>query len=343
MRAEGRSLLERLGRVLPDTARAVASFRHRLRWGRRSEPRGLDDAELTFADAAGFEVRQLELSIRDLVDTLFSGEYHSVFRGQGLEFSHLREYVHGDDIRAIDWNVTARRGHPYIKQFVEERELTVMLVVDVSASKDFGTGERANAEMAMELAAVLALCATRNNDRVGLLLVSDEVEKFIPPGSGRRHALRVLLELHAVQPKGRGTQLGRGLDFLARVSHNRAIVFLISDFILNEDELRDLAEVAMGVSLRHDLVPVHLLDSRAEELPELGMVALVDPESGRRVVVDSADPLFRDAYRATVAGAREEIASLFRDLRVDSIEVDTSKSYVPALLSYFHRRERLNI
>jgi uncharacterized protein (DUF58 family) len=339
MRGEARGLAGRLGEALPGVARAYDAVRDRLRRARHRA--GPTDAETSLADAAALEVRQLELSVRDLVDTLFSGEYHSVFRGQGLEFSHLREYMHGDDVRAIDWNVTARRGHPYIKQFMEERELTVMLVVDVSASKDFGTGPRANAELAMELAAVLALCATRNNDRVGLLLVSDEVEKFIPPGSGRRHALRLLMELHGFRPSGRGTKLGRGLDYLARVTRSRAVVFLISDFILEPEDLRDLREVGMGISLRHDLVPIHLLDPGAEELPELGMLALVDPETGKRMVVDAGDPRFRDAYAAAVLTSRREIAGLFRDCRVDSIEVDTRKSYVPALLDFFRRRERL--
>lgn len=336
-------LLQRLGDVLPGTARALEAFRHRLGWGGKAAGDDLPEPEFRFSDAAALDVRQLELSIRDLVDTLFSGEYHSVFRGQGLEFSHLREYTHGDDVRAINWGVTARRGHPYIKQFVEERELSVILAVDVSASEDFGTGGHANAELAMELAAVLALCAIRNNDRVGLLLISDGVELFVPPGSGRRHALRLLLELHAFRPKGRETKLGRGLDFLARVSHHRSIVFLISDFILDQNELQDLRTTGMGVSLRHDLVPVHLVDPWAEEIPELGMIALVDPESGRRTVVDAGDVKFLSAYRHDAADARREIALLFRDLRLDSIEVDTRSSYVPALLNFFHRRERLNI
>jgi uncharacterized protein (DUF58 family) len=341
MRGEVQRLLRRLGAALPDTVRAFGAVRPRLRWGREERPGS--GPEVSLADAAALEVRQLELSTRELVDTLFSGEYHSVFRGQGLEFSHLREYVYGDDVRAIDWNVTARRGHPYIKQFVEERELTVLLVVDVSASKDFGTGARANAELALELAAVLALCAVRNNDRVGLLLVSDDVEKFVPPGSGRRHALRTLLELHAFQPRGRGTRLGRGLEYLAHVVRNRSIVFLVSDFILNPTELGELRQAGMAVALRHDLIPVHLLDARAETLPELGMVALVDPESGRRVVVDADDPGFRDAYRAAVAASRQQVTSLFQELRVEPIEVDTGQSYVPALLEFFRRRERLSI
>ena len=335
--------LKKLGDLLPVTARLYQAFRSRLgRDGAAPGEEG-DAPEFQFSDAAALEVRQLELSIRDLVDTLFSGEYHSVFRGQGLEFSHLREYTHGDDVGAINWGVTARRGHPYIKQFVEERELSVILAVDVSASEDFGTGARANAELAMELAAVLAMCAVRNNDRVGLLLISDGVELYVPPGSGRRHALRLLLGLHSFRSGGRRTRLGSGLEYLARVSHHRSIVFLISDFILDADELRELREAGAGISLRHDLVPVRLVDPWAESIPDLGMVALVDPESGRRTVVDAGDPRFLAAYRRDAAEARDEVSAVFRDLRLDSIEVDTRSSYVPALLGFFHRRERMNL
>ena len=339
MRGGSEGLLQRIRNLLPDTARAVGAFRGLLR-GARLES-GWEGPEETVPDELALDVRQLELHVRYLVDSLFSGEYHSVFRGQGLEFSSLREYQPGDDVRAIDWKVTARRGHPYVKQFVEERELNALLVVDMSASEEFGTGERPNAEIALELAAVLALSATRNNDRVGLLLVTDEVEFFLPPSSGRRHALRLLLELHAFRPKRRGTKPSKALDFIARVIPHRAIIFLISDFILDAAELRELAETGRGMALRHDLVPIRLRDSRADDLPDLGMVALLDPETGKRVVVNAGDAAFRDSYRADTARARAEVSSLFRELHADIIEVDTSESYIPPLLKFFGRRERM--
>ncbi|MBI4521570.1 MAG: DUF58 domain-containing protein [Gemmatimonadetes bacterium] len=293
-----------------------------------------------FSDAAALQIRQLELQIRGLVDSLFSGEYQSVFRGQGLELSHLREYEVGDDVRAIDWNVTARRGQPYVKQFVEERELTAVLVVDVSGSKDFGTGARANAEIALELAAVLALSANRNNDRVALLLVTDEVELFIPPGTGRSHALRLLLKLLTHRPQGRGTKPSKGLDFVARVCRPRSILFLISDFILDASELEALSEVSRTVALRHDLIPIRLVDSRADELPDVGMVALLDPETGERRVVDAGNATLRESYRSAVAAARDQVSALFRELSLDVIEVDTKESYIPPLMRFFFRRER---
>jgi len=329
-----------IARFIPGVARAVAGIGKLARGAGSEIQLEAPNPEQFFSDAAALHIRQLELQIRGLVDSLFGGEYQSVFRGQGLEFSHLREYEVGDDVRAIDWNVTARRGHPYVKQFVEERELTAVLVVDVSGSKDFGTGARANAEIALELAAVLALSANRNNDRVALLLVTDEVELFIPPGTGRSHSLRLLLTLLTFRPKRRGTKPSKGLDFVARVCRPRSILFLISDFVLDASELKALSEVAPIVQLRHDLIPVRLVDSRSEELPDVGMVALLDPETGERRVVDAGDAAFRDSYRSDVARARDQVSALFRGLSLDIIEVDTKESYIPPLMRFFFRRER---
>ncbi|MEX0911983.1 MAG: DUF58 domain-containing protein [Gemmatimonadota bacterium] len=333
MGVESASLRQRLGRLVPDTARAVAAFRSAFGGAASGQ-------ELTDPHEFALHVRKLELHTRHLVDTLFSGEYQSVFRGQGLEFSHIREYQHGDDVRSIDWNVTARRGEPYVKQFVEERELAVMLVVDMSASEEFGTGQGANRDVALELAAVLALSAARNNDQVGLVIVTDEVELYIPPGSGRRHALRLLLELRGFTPRSRGTKLSVALDFISRICKHRTIVFLISDFLLDSEEVGALRAVGGGVSDRHDLVAIRLTDSSTGELPEVGMIALVDPERGQRLLVDAGDASLRANFRSDEADARKEVSTLLRDLSVDKIEVDPHESYIEPLLAFFHRRER---
>ena len=308
------------------------------------------------------QVRLIELRTRGWVNTLFSGEYHSVFKGQGMEFAEVREYQHGDDVRTIDWNVTARMGHPYIKKHVEERELTVMLLVDLSGSEQFGTRGRLKAELAAELAAVLALSAIRNNDRVGLLIFSDHVEHVVPPKKGRRHVLRLIRDLLAFRPTGRGTDLADALDYAGRMLPHRSILFVLSDFLIPADEhagdgtdsdggtagAHELAEGAFPafsrtlklVSNRHDVVAIRLVDALEETIPDAGVLVLTDPETGREVAVDTGRERVRGRYDARTGAADRAIRSLFRRLAVDEIEVRTDRSYVGPLMQFFRARER---
>lgn len=290
------------------------------------------------------QVRQIELRTRGLVNSIFGGEYQSVFRGQGMEFSEVREYEPGDDVRNIDWNVTARTGHPYVKKHVEERELTVLLLVDLSGSEQFGTRQRFKAELAAELAAVLALSAIRNNDRVGLLIFSDHVEHVVPPRKGRRHALRLIRDLLAFRPSGRGTDAAGALDFAARVLPHRGIIFLLSDFAPGADTSADTRthweKTLRLVSRRHDVVAVTISDPAELQLPNVGMVAVEDPESGELAFVDTSGDGVRQVFGAALARERIETRRLFRRLGIDEIEVRTDVPYVRPLLAFFHRRER---
>ena len=294
-----------------------------------------------FSKEIAAQARRIELRTRGLVESLFSGEYHSVFKGRGLEFSDVREYQPGDDVRAIDWNVTARRGHPFVKEFVEERELTALLVVDLSASKEFGTGDKDNATIAIEIAAILALAAAGNNDRVGLVLITDQIELFVPPDSGRRHVLRLIMELLACRPNGKGTRLSLGLEYALRMLHHRAVIFLVSDFLTDSSIDPEFGHAARRLSRDHDLVPIRLTDMGEEMLPEIGLVALFDPETGQRHVVDTSSSGTREAYAEQKEAQRMLMTSFFRELRLDIIEVRTEDDYVPALINFFRRRERL--
>ncbi|MGK7311376.1 MAG: DUF58 domain-containing protein [Candidatus Longimicrobiales bacterium M2_2A_002] len=290
------------------------------------------------------QVRLIELRTRGWVNTLFSGEYHSVFKGQGMEFAEVREYQHGDDVRTIDWNVTARMGHPYIKKHVEERELTVMLMVDLSGSEQFGTRGRLKAELAAELAAVLALSAIRNNDRVGLLIFSDHVEHVVPPKKGRRHVLRLIRDLLAFRPTGRGTDLADALDYAGRMLPHRSILFVLSDFLVPSEPADDtftaFSRTLKLVSSRHDVVAIRLVDAVEETLPDAGLLVLTDPETGREVTVDTGRARVRDRYDARAGAADQAVRSLFRRLAVDEIEVRTDRSYVGPLMQFFRARER---
>ncbi len=292
------------------------------------------------------QVRLIELRTRGWVESLFGGEYHSVFKGQGMEFAEVREYQPGDEVRAIDWNVTARMGHPYVKRYVEERELTVLLAVDLSGSKQFGTRGRFKAELAAEIAAVLALSAVRNNDRVGLLVFTDRVEHFVPPRKGRRHVLRLIRDVLAFRPQGKGTDLAAALDYAARVLPHRAIVFVLSDFLVggDGDEIRRRQEAFERtlriVSGRHDVVAVSITDHAEEALPDAGILVMVDPETGAQHVVDTSRTVVRAAYSARRAAGREAMRRTFRRLGVDEIAVRTDASYITPLLGFFRRRER---
>ena len=243
-------------------------------------------------------VRHIEIRTRHLVNDSFAGEYHAIFKGRGMEFDEVREYQPGDDVRTIDWNVTARMGHPFVKRYVEERELTVMLAFDASASGSFGTKDRFKRELAAELGAVLAFSAITNNDKVGLLAFTDEIELHIPPRKGRRHVLRLIRDLLAFEPHGRGTDIVGGLDRLNHTLKRRAIVFLVSDMLQSdEDGPTDALERALlATNRRHDLVAVTIADPRETAWPDVGLVSLEDAESGARMWVDSASPAWREAF-----------------------------------------------
>jgi len=280
------------------------------------------------------QVRLVELRTRGLVNALFTGEYHSVFKGQGMEFAEVREYSDGDEVRAIDWNVTARMGHPFVKRFVEERELTVMLAVDHSGSERFGTVQRFKSELATEIGAVLAMSAIRNNDRVGALLFTDRVEHVVPPGKGRRHVLRLIRDVLVHEPEGQGTDIPAAIDYLAKMLPNRAIIFLISDFVATglERPLKILAQ-------RHDVVAVTITDPRERELPDIGLARFTDPETGAVVDVDTGNPVVRRKYAEQMQAEVESRTQLLRRLAIDEVAVRTDQRYVDPLLRFFRLRE----
>ncbi len=294
------------------------------------------------------QVRRIELSTRGLVNSIFGGEYHSVFRGQGMEFSEVREYQAGDDVRNIEWNVTARTGHPFVKKHVEERELTVLLLVDLSGSEQFGTRERFKSERVAEIAAVLALSAVRNNDRVGLLIFSDHIEHVVPPKKGKRHVLRLIRDVLAFQAQGKGTDLAGALDYAARLLRHRAVIFLLSDFALlyPPEQGPESATFARWektlrlVSRRHDVVAVNVRDEAERSLQKLGLVVLRDPETGEEVAIDTDRADLRKRYEVFLGHERAALTRSFRRVGVDEIEVRTDGSFVGPLLAFFRRRER---
>jgi uncharacterized protein (DUF58 family) len=281
------------------------------------------------------KVRRIEIATRGLVNDVFSGEYHSVFKGRGMSFAEVREYRYGDDIRSIDWNVTARTGDPFVKVFDGERELTVMLVVDASGSGDFGSRDRMKTELATEICAALAFSAIKNNDKVGLIIFTDRVEKFVPPRKGRRHVLRVLRELLYFRPEGRGTNIAQALEYLTRVITRRAVVFLVSDF-LDAGYQRPLSVAAR----RHDVVAIQIADAREQALPAIGLVELQDAETGEQVVVNTSDKAFQTAFAKDVERLRDERQRTFRRTKVDVIPIETGQSYVEPLMRFFKDRAR---
>ena len=280
-------------------------------------------------------VKRIEIRVRRRVDELTGGAYHSVFKGRGIEFDEVREYQPGDDVRAIDWNVTARQGHPYLKKFVEERELTVLLAVDISASQDFGSAGQRKQELAAELAALLAFSAIRNHDRAGLLLFSDQDELYLAPRRGRTHGLRLVRELVACERRHRGTNLRHALEGLARSLRRRAVVFLISDF-LDEGYERALALLAR----RHDLVAIRVLDERELALPAAGHVAVEDAETGAVRVLPTGRRKFRQAFGAASRTQHDALTRALRRGGVDFIDLRTGADYLPALMAFFRARER---
>ncbi len=305
------------------------------------------------------KIRQIELRTNRLVSETLAGQYHSVFKGQGMNFDEVREYQPGDEVRSIDWNVTARMNHPFVKKFVEERELTVMLVVDVSASGIFGSHAQSKRELAAEIASVLAFSAIRNNDKVGLILFTDEVEKFIPPRKGRRHVLRVIREVLFFEPKRRGTNLNGALDFLLRITRHRAITVIISDFIgspsvggSNQKRglrpqmmlLESLAQASLPklrqVNRRHDVVAVQIMDRFELELPPLGRIVLSDAETGELVEINTGDQRKRTAFVERQARAQVELFRALRSAGIDSIRLRTDIPYAKELGRFFETREK---
>lgn len=279
-------------------------------------------------------IRHIEIRTRRAVNDVLAGQYESVFRGAGIAFEEVREYQPGDDVRTIDWNVTARMGHPFVKRYREEREQTVVLLVDVSASQSFGTTARWKNDVAAELCALLAFSAVRNNDKVGVILFSDHVEHFVAARKGTSHVLRLIRDVLYFRPAGRGTDVAAALGYLRRVTHRRAIVFLLSDFLTSgyEQPLRIVAR-------RHEVVAVRLVDPRERQLPPAGLVDLEDAETGERFTVDSRSPEFRRVYADAAARRAEEFRRLCRSASVDLIDVRTDERYVDPLVRFFSQRE----
>jgi uncharacterized protein (DUF58 family) len=279
------------------------------------------------------KIRRIEISTNRLVNNIFAGEYESVFKGRGIEFDEVREYQPGDEIRSIDWNVTARMGQAYIKKYVEERELIMMLVVDASASADFGTQQQTKAEIIAEISALLAFSAIKNNDKVGLICFTNEVELFVPPRKGKKHVLRVVREILYFEPQQRTTNISAALEYVDRVLRRKSVVFLISDFKDQGCEKR-----LQVTSKRHDLIAITVRDVRELEMPDVGLIELEDAETGEEMILDASDPQTRDAYRRLNQKAIEDLRKQFRANQIDNIEIRTDESYVEPLIRFFHQR-----
>ena len=281
------------------------------------------------------KIRFIQIHTKRAVNDVLAGEYHSVFKGRGMEFDEVREYSPGDEIRTIDWNVTARTGQPYVKRYVEERELTVLFVVDLSASGAFGTREKLKNEVAAELCALLAFSAIKNNDKVGLIIFTEIIELYIPPGKGTSHVLRLIRNLLNFKPHQTRTDIAQALDYLGRITHRKAVVFLVSDF------LAEGYEKPLGiVARRHDLIAISITDPREKELPKVGLIELEDAETGETVVVDSGSAQVRRRYEARGRERDERLAESFRSSGVDHIPVMTGRDHVRDLVRFFRARER---
>jgi uncharacterized protein (DUF58 family) len=281
------------------------------------------------------KVRQIEIKTRGLVNHVFSGEYHSVFKGRGIEFSEVREYQYGDDIRSIDWNVSARFNHPFVKVFEEERELTVMLLVDLSRSEAFGTVQSMKHEIAIEICAVLAFSAIRNSDKVGLILFTDQIEKFIPPKKGKAHILRIVRELLSFEPKATGTSIGRAMEYFNQVIKKRSIAFVVSDFLDHGYE-----QALKVASKRHDVIAVTLHDPRERDLPKIGLVKMIDAETGDDRWIDTTNIHIQQAFRFYWQQHEERLKRFFVGSRVDRIDIRIDQPYIKPMVDFFKLRER---
>lgn len=281
------------------------------------------------------KIRTLEIKTKGLVETAFAGDYHSVFKGRGMNFEDVREYQPGDEIRSIDWNVTARLGTAFVKKFTEERELTVMLIVDVSASGNFGSAAQSKRELAAEVACLLAFSAIKNNDKVGLILFTDRVELFIPPKKGRSHTLRLIREILFFQPKGRGTDPALALDYLNKIVTRRAVVFFISDF-----QAPDFSHALAVSGRRHDFIAIHVQDEREKVLPNIGIITLEDAETGEQIEINTSDRATRTRFGDLADEQAAELSRTLRRSNIDAIALRTSEDYLPALRAFFKQRER---
>ncbi len=280
-------------------------------------------------------VRKIEIKSRGLSKHIFAGEYHSAFKGKGMAFSEVREYQYGDDIRNIDWNVTARFNHPYIKIYEEERELTVMLIIDVSGSREFGTQSLLKKNLITEISAVLSFSAIQNNDKVGVIMFSDRIEKFIPPKKGKQHILRIIRELLNFEPVNKGTNITGALRFLINAIKKRSTSFLISDFM--DDNFDDALKIA---SKKHDLVGLKIYDVRETELPSIGLIKMLDAESGEDIWIDTSNNYIRDIYRHSWRRRSEDMNEMLSKLGVDFTSISTGEDYVKPLINLFKRRAR---
>ena len=281
------------------------------------------------------KVRQIEIRTSRLVDSVLGGEYNSAFRGRGMEFEEVREYQPGDEVRTIDWNVTARTGQPFVKTYREERELTVVTLVDVSPSERFGSGSQQKVELAAEFSAVVSFSAIRNGDKVGTVFFTDKVEKYIPPKKGKKHVLRVIRELLTFQPRSKGTDVEEALRFLAKVQKRKATVFLISDFLAT-----DFEKALAAVGTKHDVIAVRTSDPREAQFPDVGLITLQDAETGEVVVVDSKSSRIRQMFQSRGEEERSSQDQLLRSLKIDELELTTGKPYINDLSNFFRMREK---
>ena len=290
------------------------------------------------------KVRQIEIRTNRLVADAMGGEYHSVFKGRGMDFDEVREYSPGDEVRMIDWNVTARSGTVFVKKFTEERELTIMLLVDLSASGHFGSTLQSKRELAAEVASVLAFSAIRNRDKVGLILFTDQIEAYIPPQRGRKHVLRVIREILFFQPRRKGTDIAEALDFVNRVTKRRAIVFMLTDFCVPETDgkagLETLRPALRTTNQRHDLIAMNIIDPRELDLPNLGLLTMEDAETGEQFELDTGSGETRKAFAALTRARLEKVRHLTRSSGVETLELTTGQPYIPTLLQFFGSREK---
>ena len=289
------------------------------------------------------KIRHVEIRTKGLVEEFFGGEYHSAFKGRGIEFAEVRPYQIGDDVRTIDWSVTARTGEPFVKLYEEEREQTLLLCVDVSASEAFGSTGSTKRELAAEVCAVLGFSAIRNGDKVGLLLFSDRVERFVPPKKGRRHVLRLVRDLYVHEPEGRGTDLADAFEHALRVLHRRAVVVVVSDFLASPEAsggapARGYARALRHLAARHDVVAVRVVDPREERLPNVGLVRLRDAETGQAVLVDTGSRKAREAYARRAADRERRTVEALKGARVGTVTVRTGEDFVEPLAAFFRRR-----
>jgi uncharacterized protein (DUF58 family) len=281
------------------------------------------------------KVRRIEIRTKKLVNDVFSGEYHSIFKGRGMEFEEVREYQPGDDIRIIDWNVTARYGYPFVKKFTEERELTVMLLVDASSSGEFGTAQRMKGEIAAELCSVLAFSAIKNNDKVGMIIFTDKIEKYVPPKKGSSHVLRLIREVLYFKPENQRTDINCALEFLGRIIKRRCVVFLVSDFLSTGFE-----KMLSIANKRHDVIAIKIVDPREIELPNVGFLELEDTETGEQILIDTKDSNVRKTFRDYAVSEQASLDMSFRSIDLDNIQIVTDRSYVEPLMAFFKARAK---